>query len=125
MRYALVVGLILVTGCSKQPTALDVCKRLEATGAAAGCRASTPAGLGAGAVEGATFDLPSVPGKTGQVLRYGDATAYAAGVEGYGRAAALAGPHRYGSDRARIFVQANAGLGAAEGAKLRGVVEAL
>lgn len=121
--FVAVVGLTV--GCSKKPGAADVCKQIEATGVGANCRASQPAGLAAGAAEKYEFDLPSVAGKTGQVLRFDSEDKLAATSDAFEKAGMLAGPHRYGSKKALVFVQANNGLAAAEGAKLKSVVDAL
>jgi hypothetical protein len=81
--------------------------------------------LGKAASEFVTFDLPSVQGKTGRVLRFRTADAYADAVAGYEAAAMLVGPHRYGSAKALIFVQLNNAAPTDVGAKAAAVVTAL
>ena len=82
-------------------------------------------GLSAAAVERFEFDLPSVPGKKGAVMRFDRDSFYDNTEESYGNAATLAGPHRYGSKKALIFVQANEGLSLEDGKKLKAIVDAL
>lgn len=124
------IGLLLVTllalaGCSKNVSALDACKKLEADGIASGCKESAPGGLGAAAVERAEFSLPSVPDKGGQVLKFENEGAYTRTVGAFEEAAVLAGPHRYGSKSRLIFVQMNEGASLEVGRKAKGVVDAL
>ncbi len=121
----LTIAVMCLAACSKKPSALETCQKLEAAGIAAGCKADQPAGLGAGAKEKVAFDLPSVAGKTGAVFTFGDDAAFDATVGAFEKAAILAGPHRYGSKKALTFVQINNGLAAADGAKAKGVVDAL
>lgn len=116
---------VSVAACGKGPTAMDVCHRLESAGVAANCRGGTPNGLGAAAVEDAEFDLSSVPEHGGAVLRFDTDEAYDRTVDSFSKAAALAGPHRYGSRKTRIFVQMNEGASSAVGAQAKAVVDAL
>ncbi len=126
IKVAIVSVLVLVSvGCSKKPTAMEVCKQVESSGVASGCRADTPNGIGAAASEKVSFDLPSVPGKTGAVFGFADDEAYDKTEKAFAAAAVLAGPHRYGSKKARSFVQINSGLSAADGAKAKAVVDGL
>jgi hypothetical protein len=126
-QIAIVAALMLVTvtGCSKRPSAADVCKKLEASGVAASCRTDSPNGLGAAASEKVSFDLPSVPGKTGAVFGFASADSYKSTTGAFEGAAMLAGPHRYGSEKALIFVQMNSGATPDVGGKAKAVVEAL
>jgi hypothetical protein len=116
---------VFALGCSKGPSAMDVCKQIEATGVGSNCRADTPGGLGMAAKESALFDLPSVPERTGQVLKFDDDDKLAKTIVAFQAMAMLAGPHRYGSKKARVFVQMNNQVSVEDGAKVRGVVEAL
>lgn len=104
---------------------MAVCKKIEAAGIGSNCREDKPGGLGAAAVERAELDLPSVPGKGGSVMRFDRESFYDSTVESYGNMAMLAGPHRYGSRKALIFVQVNEGLSLEDGKKLKAVVDAL
>jgi hypothetical protein len=124
-RLTTLTALGLLLGCSKPPSALDVCHQLETAGVAAGCKEDKPGGLGAAAVEAAAFDLPSVPGKSGQVLRFDRDEFFSATEDAFGKAAILAGPHRYGSKKARIFVQMNEGASLEVGKRTKAVVDAL
>jgi hypothetical protein len=121
MLAVLLAGL----GCSKGPSAMDVCKQIEASGVGSGCKADTPAGLGSGAKEAVVFGLTHVSGKTGQVLKFGDDDTFTRTYDAFDAAAMLAGPHRYGSKAARVFVQMNDQASAEDGAKVRGIVSAL
>lgn len=125
-KVALVlVAVAAIASCNKPPTAMQVCNQLESAGIGSNCRNSTPGGLGAAAVEDAEFDLPSVPGHGGMVLRFDKDETYDRTVESYSKAAMLAGPHRYGSRKARIFVQMNDGASAEIGARAKAIVDAL
>jgi hypothetical protein len=127
MRYWTVtfVGAIGLVGCSKPVTSMDVCGKLVQAGVAASCREKKPEGLGAAAVEAADFDLPSVAGKTGQVLRFEKAVYYQNTYDAFAAAALLAGPHRYGSEKRLIFVQMNSGASLEDGKRAKGVIDSL
>ena len=116
---------LAVLSCSKSPTPGDVCQQLVAAGVAANCKPATPNGLGARAREEVAFDLPSVPGHGGGVYVFDKAEDYAATVKAFEGAATLAGPWRFGNEKARIFVQLNEGAKPDVGAKARAVVEGL
>lgn len=118
------VGLA-VAGCAGRPTPLEVCGKLQAAGEVSGCVEQAPAGLGAAAKSGAKGDLPSVAGKTCQVMSFGDEATFTQVVAAYEGAAVLAGPHRYGNKAKLVFVQCNSGLDAAHGAKVKAVVDGL
>ncbi len=71
------------------------------------------------------FDLSSVPGEGGTVMAFDDVDLYQKTVQSYEDAAVLAGPHRYGSEPALIFVQINEGLSSSDGQKVKGIVDSL
>lgn len=121
----LLVLLVLAAGCAKKPTALEVCQKIEGAGLGANCRAGKVEGLGAAAAEKAEFDLPTVAGKTGAVMRFDAESGYDTTTGAFERAAGLAGPHRYGSKKALIFVQMNSGLAAEKGAAVKAIVDGL
>jgi hypothetical protein len=100
-------SIIVLSACSSKPTAASVCTKLEAAGVAKNCRPEVPKVINARASEEAVFDLPAPAGKTGHVLAFAKAEDYAATVKAYEAAALLAGSHRYGSEKALIFVQLN------------------
>lgn len=124
-KLAIALVLVCAAACQKPMTAMTACKRIEAAGVGANCKEGKPGGLGAAAVDAATFDLPSVPGKTAQVLHFDREEFFSSTETAYGNAALLAGPHRYGSKKTLVFVQANEGLSLEEGRKLKAVVDAL
>lgn len=110
------------------PTSLDaaaVCRMIVDLGVGANCTESEPEGLGIGADEKYEFELPSVPGESGQVLVFSDSTIYDKTIAAYDEVASLAGPHRYGSLNALVFVQINEGLSTAEGQKVEQLVSGL
>lgn len=115
----------MVAACSKPPTATGVCKQLETAGVAAGCHTAQAGGLGGAASEYVEFELPSVPGHGGAVYRFQTDADYTTTTDGFQRAAALAGPHRYGNAKARTFVQMNSGASSEVGAKVKAVVDSL
>lgn len=119
------LAVLALVGCSKKPTAADVCQKLTGQGLAANCHEAKPGGLGAAAVERFDFDLPSVPGKSAGVMRFDKEETFDSTVRAFEGAAVLAGPHRYGNKKALIFVQANEGLSLEEGKKLKAAVDGL
>lgn len=125
------VGLLLiVTGCSSNSseantTPEDVCAQIEKAGIGENCVRGEGAGLALAATEVYDFDLPSVPGEGGAVMAFDDVDLYKKTVQSYEDAAFLAGPHRYGSEPALIFVQINEGLPSSEGQKVKEIVDAL
>jgi hypothetical protein len=128
--WSLVASALAVSalGCGLlggKPTAMSVCKKLEEAKVASGCKEDKPGGLGATAVEKAVFDLPSVPGKTGQVLRFEKAEHYKQTEDGYSKAALLAGPHRYGNEGKLIYLQMNEGASLDVGKKVKAIVAEL
>lgn len=125
MKKVIVIAMVAMLGCSKGPSAMDVCKQIESSGVGSNCHAETPDGLGAGAKEAAAFDLVHVAGKGGQVLKFDDTDKFSKTVDAFDAAAMLAGPHRFGSKKALVFVQMNDGASADDGGKVRGVVSAL
>ncbi|WP_431839980.1 hypothetical protein [Gordonia hongkongensis] len=110
---------------SAELDAAAVCEKIVELGVGTHCTKSEPGGLGIGATERYEFELPSVPGESGQILVFSDRKIYTKTVAAYDEAAALAGPHRYGSPNALVFVQINEGLSAAEGQKVERLVAGL
>lgn len=128
MRVLLAVCVLVsgLGGCkAARPTALEVCAKLVESGVAGGCKAEAPGGINVAAAEKAVFDLPSVPGETGQVLRFEKSSDYEATTKAYDAMAVLAGRHRYGSEKALIFVQLNSQASSEIGAKADAVVKGL
>jgi hypothetical protein len=113
------------TGCSKPPSAMGACQKLQSEGVASGCREDKPGGPGAAATEEVVFDLPSLPGKTGQVMLFPTDEAYNAAVKAFEAAAFFAGPHRYGSAKTHIFVQMDPRASLEVGKKAKAVIEGL
>lgn len=117
--------LLFIAACSKPPTASAVCDKLVAAGVGKNCRTGAPAGLAAAAKDEAELDLASPIGKTAAVYSFDSDEAYKATVTAFAGVAALAGPHRYGNGKARIFVQMNSEAPNDLGAKAKAVVDAL
>lgn len=111
--------------CNKGPSAADVCKKIEAAGVGKNCKEGERKMLSGRASSKYDFDLVAVPGKTGQVLSFDRDDDYQATEKAFREAGMLAGPHRYGSAKARIFVQMNEGLSTADGNKVKALVDAL
>jgi hypothetical protein len=127
-RGVLLGAVVLLSGCgllSSKPTAMSVCKKLEEAKVASNCREDKPMGVGAAAVEKAAFDLPSVPGKTGQVLRFDKADAYKQTEDIFTKTAMLAGPHRYGNADKLILMQMNDGASLDVGKQAKAVIDGL
>lgn len=126
MTKTMVLALTLLAGCGGGgPTAEAVCKKIEAAGLATGCKETKPGGLGATSDSTWVADLPSVPGKTVQVMHLPSDDTFNQTTKGYEGAAVLAGPHRYGNAGKRIFVQANKDLSLEDGKKLKALVDGL
>ncbi|MDV6230633.1 hypothetical protein [Rhodococcus cercidiphylli] len=106
-------------------TAESVCAQIEDAGIGANCVRGEGNGLALAATEVYDFDLPSVPGEGGAVMAFDDVDLYRKTVQSYEDAAFLAGPHRYGSEPALIFVQINEGMSPSDGQKVKGIVDAL
>lgn len=123
-KTALLLSIVLC-GCAAKPSASDVCGKLVAAGIAANCKQGSPKMFTARAKTVFDFDLVSVKGKGGAVLDFERSDDFDATVKAFEGAAMLAGPHRYGSSKALIFVQMNDGASPAVGAKTKGVVDAL
>ena len=126
MRSLVLLALVLLpVGCSKPVTAIGVCGKLVEAKLATDCKTTPAAGLGLAATEHAEFNLPSVLGKTGQVMLFDRDAFYTSTVDAYGKAVAIAGPRQYGNPKARVFVQINSGASSEVGAKTKAVVDAL
>ncbi|MDH6284930.1 hypothetical protein [Prescottella agglutinans] len=102
-----------------------MCAKIEKSGVGANCSQDEPGGLGIGATENYAFDLPSVPGRSGQVMVFDDPKIYKKTVDAYAEMSGLAGPHRYGNERALVFVQINEGLSAQDGKTVKSIVDGL
>lgn len=116
---------VATVGCEAKPTAAEVCAKLAGAGVAAGCKQKVPAAMNARAKEEYVFDLVAPKGKTGHVLAFEKADDYDATVKAYEGMAMLAGSHRYGSAKARIFVQLNSEASLDTGKKAKAVVDGL
>lgn len=125
LTFVALIATLVAGGCSKQPTARDICSALETSGFAKGCREVKPEKLSARAAERYDFDLVSVPGKGAAVMSFAKDDDYEATVKMYEAAALFAGPHRYGSPKALVFVQASEELPLEEGKNLKALVEGL
>ncbi|WP_206509839.1 hypothetical protein [Rhodococcus sp. KRD197] len=131
VAYTVGAALVAVAaGCSSdasndEVTAASVCAQIEDAGIGENCVPSEPGGLQVAATEVYDFDLISVPGEGGAVMKFDNPEQYSRTVESFEEAAFLAGPHRYGSDSALVFVQINEGLSADGGAEVKGIVDDL
>lgn len=121
----LVSAVLLLPACSKPPSAMEVCHKLEAGGVASACRTGKPMGLGSDASEEVEFDLPSVPGKGGAVYGFDSDEGYDSTVRSFDGAKVLAGPHRYWNKKRRIFTQFNDGASMDVGAKAKAIISDL
>jgi hypothetical protein len=114
-------------GCSKlsPPTPKGVADKLTAEGILTNCTQAQPKAFTARASEVWSCDLPSVPGKGANVMGFADDAAYEATVKAFEGAALLAGGHRYGNAKARIFVQMNQDAPLEIGQKTKGIIDGL
>ncbi|MEV0947336.1 hypothetical protein [Rhodococcus sp. NPDC049939] len=102
-----------------------MCAQIEEAGIGTNCAESEPGGLAVAATERYEFDLPSVPGEGGAVMKFDDEDLYRKTVKSYDDMSFLAGPHRYGSESALIFVQINEGLSSSDGKKVQEIIQGL
>lgn len=126
MTMLLILATVAATlGCQAKPTAAEVCAKLESAGVAKNCKQNVPSAVNARAKEEYVFNLVAPAGKTGHVLAFDKADDYDATVKAYEAMAMLAGSHRYGSAKARIFVQFNSQASLDTGKKAKAVVDGL
>jgi hypothetical protein len=100
------VGAVLVA-CGGQPSAMEVCKKLESVGVASNCRQGKKVGPAAVAKERAEFDVPAVAGRPGEVLTFAEEREYLITVSTYNRLGTYNGLHRYGSKDRLVFTAFN------------------
>lgn len=124
MRILVVFALTLAS-CSKPVTPMDACHKLETAGVASNCHEGKPHGLAADANADIEFDLPSVPGHGGAVFGFDSDEHYDSTVKSFDDAKVIAGPHRYGNKKKRIFVQFNDGASMATGKTAKDVIDGL
>lgn len=110
---------------SDSSAAERVCAEIERAGIGDNCARGEGTGLQLAATEVYDFDLPSVPGEGGSVMAFDNVALYRKTVQAFEDAASLAGPHRYGSESALIFVQINEGLSSSDGQKVSEIVDSL
>lgn len=124
MKRLISLGIVLLmTGCqSKGMSAQAACESLTKAGFGSNCKADKPGGLASAAWEAYTFDLPDPKGKGCGVFSFRKAEDLDATEKAFQGAAALAGPHRYGSKSKLIFVQCNEGMPRDKGAELEKAV---
>jgi hypothetical protein len=106
-------------------SAKAICEALTSKGFGTNCTEDKPGGLGAAAWERYAFDLPDPKGKTCQILTFKTDADFQATLKAFDGAAALAGPHRYGNAKARVFVQCNSDMPRDAGSKLEQAVAEL
>jgi hypothetical protein len=125
MKHLLtLLPLLLLAACGNHElSAATVCNQLAVEGVAKDCKADKPVGLGAAAIDRVTFTLPH--GKMGQVLRFKKASDLEATAKAFDAAAILAGPYRYTSKSALIYVQLNSETDASVAAIAERVIGAL
>lgn len=91
-------------------------------GILAGCVQKPPKGLNARASEYFDCELPSVPGEGAGVMVFAKPEDFAATVKGFEEMALLAGSHRYGNEKALVFVQLNENASVDVGNKTKAIV---
>ncbi|MBB1161056.1 hypothetical protein [Aquariibacter albus] len=118
-------GVLFLLGCSLEKTisAASVCDKIVAAGIGKNCTRDKPMALGARARNKYNFDLTGVPGKGGAVFDFSTQEDYNATVNAFAEVAFLAGPHRYGNSKTKIFVQMNSGASLNDGDLVKNIVE--
>jgi hypothetical protein len=120
----LLFGATLVA-CSGQPSAMSVCKKLEAEGVATNCRVGQKSGAAAVAKERVEFDVPKVGGKPGEVLVFAEEREYLITVSTYNRIGAYNGLNRFGSRDRLVFTAFSEHAAPELAEKAQKVIEAL
>lgn len=102
-----------------------VCDKLAAAGFGSGCKQTEPHGLASAAWLAYDLELVEPKGKTCGVFSFKRTTDFDATTKAFDKAAALAGPHRYGNAKALVFVQCNKGMERSKGEELEKVISSL
>jgi len=95
----------ILPGCGGQPSAMEVCKKLEAAGIAENCREGQKTGASAIAKEKAEFDVPKLAAnRPSEVLTFNQDREFLNTVKTYNELGTHNGMHRYGNANRRVFV---------------------
>lgn len=123
-KMVLILAVVLMS-CGGGMDAKTACEKLTAAGLGSNCEKGKPGGLGAAGYEKYDYDLAEPAGKKCQIIAHESDEKLKATIDGYERAAMLAGPHRYASKKRLLFVQCNDGMPADVGEKLKAAVNDL
>jgi hypothetical protein len=95
----------LVLACSGQPTAMEVCKKLEGVGVAENCRDGQKIGPSAIAKEKVEFDVPKLAAnRPSEVLTFDQDREFMNTVKSYNELGTYNGMHRIGNAKRRVLV---------------------
>lgn len=122
LAIAVLLGL---SACGGGPTAMDVCKKLEAGGVAKDCQEAQPTGFNASAEQVASFEVSGLSGRTGVVLKFSSTNTYDATSRTYTQMGALNAEHRFGQRDRLFFVSLNEKTSQAVADKAKGIVDGL
>ncbi len=110
---------------SPKPSAKEACEKLVAAGLGSGCKEVKPEGVNVRCASKYDFDLKAPAGKGAGVMSFANAEDYKFTVDLYTSTAMIAGPHRYGNEKALVFVQMNRDASLEDGKKAKAVIDAL
>ncbi len=105
---------------------MEVCKKLEAVGAAENCRPGQKTGASAIAKDKADFDVPKmVTNRPSEVLIFSEDREFLNTVKTYNELGTNNGMHRYGNPKRRVFVAIHEDASAELAEKAKKVVDGL
>ena len=104
---ALLAATVAVIGCSGQPTAMEVCKKLEGAGVATNCREGKKQGPAAIAKELVVFDVVGLAGRPGEVMVFAERPHYLNTYKTYNQLGTYNAMRRHGNEDRLVFVAFN------------------
>jgi hypothetical protein len=128
----MLVALALAACASRE--ALGICEQLRAAGLGTSCSAASPGGASVQASSRAILEVGDssssndskkmAPTKC-QVLTFARGADYEQTVKAFALVSVTMGPHRFGNEAKRVFVQCSPGLPEDKAAAIRAAVEVL
>ena len=104
---ALLTAAVAAIGCGGQPSAMEVCKKLEGAGVASNCREGKKQGPAAIAKELVIFDVVGLTGRPGEVMVFDERREYLNTVKTYNHLGTYNAMRRHGNDDKLVFVAFN------------------
>jgi len=107
MNETWMVGIgaaLLCVACSSHPSAMDVCRKLEAAGVASGCKEGNATGVYSAAKQVAEFEVVGLTGLKGFALTFAQSATYDNTVRSYTELGSRSADHRAGNRKRLVFV---------------------